>query len=58
MFVRNGLLSSRLSVASSASRGCRGKEADVALQALTAHVVKLRERIFIMVLCLDKKGIF
>lgn len=46
--VRNGLLSSRSSCASSASRGCSGNDADVALHAFTAHVIKLRLRIFIV----------
>lgn len=54
---RGSMLTSRLglgsieSETSSHSFGWRGKEALLDLQALTAHVTKLRVRTFILVLC-------
>lgn len=49
MFFRNGRLMSDSMISSSASRGCRGKEAGEDLQALMAQVRKLRVRSFILV---------
>lgn len=51
--MRKGALSSASSCASSASLGCRGKEAVVDLHVLTAQVRKLMLRTFILVAIAD-----
>lgn len=48
MFLRKGRLRSVSTISSSASRGCRGKEAGLVLQVLMAQVRKLRVRSFIL----------
>lgn len=47
MFFRNARFTSASTISSSASRGCRGKDAGFVLQALMAQVRKLRVRSFI-----------
>lgn len=46
MFFRNARFTSASTISSSASRGCRGKDAGFVLQALMAQVRKLRVRSF------------
>jgi hypothetical protein len=51
MFFKNGRLRSDSWISSSASRGCRGKDAGFVLQVLMAQVRKLSVRSFILDVC-------